>query len=74
MRATCSMASSRREICSTTCPVATIHDLLVNRFPAAQTRARVSALDGSLRRLELVEHRLSKIGHRNLLVTHTLPD
>lgn len=27
-------------------PVATIHDPLVDRFPAAQTRARVSALDG----------------------------
>ena len=23
---------------------------------------------------ELVEHRLSKMGHRNLVVTHTLPD
>ena len=27
-------------------PVATIHDPLVDRFPTAQTRARVSALDG----------------------------
>ena len=24
--------------------------------------------------LELVQHRLSEMGHRNLLVTHTLPD
>jgi hypothetical protein len=32
-------------------PVATIHDPLVDRFPAAQTRARVSALDGELHSL-----------------------
>src|SRR5215471_1909449 len=34
-------------------------------------------LNGGLRvvtSLELVEHRLSEMGHRNLLVTHTLPD
>jgi hypothetical protein len=32
-------------------PVATIHDPLVDRLTAAQTRARVSALDGELRSL-----------------------
>ena len=34
-------------------------------------------LDGGLRvvaPLELLQHRLSEMGHRNLLVTHTLPD
>lgn len=34
-------------------------------------------LNGGLRvvtSLELVEHRLAEMGHRRLLVTHTLPD